>query len=60
LPKHGKDQTFPETLRPISLLSTTGKLINELILKIAKWYIEEAALLNASQFGFRARHSTTL
>jgi hypothetical protein len=29
-------------------------------LKIVQRHIEERALLNASQFGFRARHSTTL
>jgi hypothetical protein len=30
------------------------------ILKIVQRYIEERGLLNAGQFGFRARHSTTL
>jgi hypothetical protein len=41
-------------------LSTTGKLLEEVILKIVQRHIEERGLLNASQFGFRARHSTTL
>jgi hypothetical protein len=41
-------------------LSTTCKLFEELILKIVHRHIEEKGLLNASQFGFRARHSTTL
>jgi hypothetical protein len=60
LPKPGKDSKFPQHLSPISLLSTTGKLFEKCILKIVRMHIEERGLLNASQFGFRARHSTTL
>jgi hypothetical protein len=41
-------------------LSTTGKLFEKAILKIVQKHIEEWGLLNASQFGFRARYSTTL
>jgi hypothetical protein len=54
-----KDLKFPQNLSPISLLSTTGKLF-EKILKTVQRYTEERGLLNASQFGFRARHRTTL
>jgi hypothetical protein len=60
LPKPGKDPKFPQNLHPISLLSTTGKLYEKVILKILQKYIDERGQLNASQFGFRARHSTTL
>jgi hypothetical protein len=60
LPKSGKDQKFPQNLRPINLLSTIGKVLEKVILKIAQKSIEEIVLLNGSQFGFRARHSTTL
>jgi hypothetical protein len=60
VPKPGKDPKFPENLRPISLLSTTGKLFEKLILKIIHKHTEERNLLSASQFGFRARYSTTL
>jgi hypothetical protein len=60
LPKPGKDPNFPQNLLPISLLSTTGKLFKEVILKIVQRYIVETGSLNASQFGFHARHSTTL
>jgi hypothetical protein len=41
-------------------LSSTGKVFEKVILEIAKRHIEERNLLNASQFGFRASHSTTL
>jgi hypothetical protein len=60
LPKPGKDPKFAQNLHPISLLSTMGKLIEKVILKIVQRHIDERGLLNASQFGFRARHSTTL
>jgi hypothetical protein len=60
LPKPGKDRKFPQNLCPISLLPTTGKLFEKVILKIVQRHIEDRGLLNASQFGFRARHSMTL
>jgi hypothetical protein len=37
-----------------------GKLFEKVILEIVERHIEDKGLLNASQFGFRARHSTTL
>jgi hypothetical protein len=60
LPKPGKDPKFPQNLCPISLLSTTGKLFEKVILKLVQRNIEERSLLSARQFGVRARHSTTL
>jgi hypothetical protein len=60
LPKPGKDPKFPQNLRPISLLPTRGKLFEKVIQKIVQKHIDKNNLLNASQFGFRARHSTTL
>jgi hypothetical protein len=41
-------------------LSTTDKLFAKVIFKIVKRHVEEIGLLNASQVGFRAHHSTTL
>jgi hypothetical protein len=41
-------------------LPTLGKLVEKVILKIVQRHIAERGLLNASQFGFRARHSTVI
>jgi hypothetical protein len=60
LPKPGKDPKFPQNLCPISLLSTTGKVFENVILETVKRHIGEKNSLNSSQFGFRALHSTTL
>jgi hypothetical protein len=60
LPKSGKDPKSLQNLRPISLLPTTGKLFEKVIQKIVQNHTDTSNLLNASQFGFRARHSTTL
>jgi hypothetical protein len=48
LPLAGKNPKFPQNLRPISLLSTTGKRFEKLILKIIKRHIEGRNLLNAN------------
>jgi hypothetical protein len=50
---------FTKNLRPISLLFTTGKLLEILILRTIYRHVAERNLLNASQFGFRACYSTT-
>jgi hypothetical protein len=47
-------------INPIRLLPSTSKLFEKVILQIVQKYIREKHLLNASQFGFRTRHSTTL
>jgi hypothetical protein len=60
IPKPGKDPKLYRNLCPISLLSTMGKLFEEVILKIFQRHIDEKSLLNANQLGFRANHSTTL
>jgi hypothetical protein len=60
LPKTVKDAKFPQNLLPISFLPTTGKLLEKVNLQSLKKHIDEKGLLNASQFGFLALHSTTL
>jgi hypothetical protein len=60
LPKPGKDPKFPWNLHPISFLSTTGRFFEKVILKLVQRHIENRKLLNPSQFGFHACHSTTL
>jgi hypothetical protein len=47
-------------IRPISLLTATGKLFIKVVLKAVQKHIEKRGLLNTSQFGFHACHSTTL
>jgi hypothetical protein len=60
LQKPGKDPKFSQNLRPISLLPSTGILFEKAILQIVQKHVREKHLLNANQFGFRARHSTAL
>jgi hypothetical protein len=51
---------FSPKLRPISLLSTIGRLTENLILRTIQKHTEETNLLNESQFGFLADRSMTL
>jgi hypothetical protein len=48
LPKAGMDPKFPQNLRAISLLSTTGNLLEKVILKFVQKPIKERGLLNVS------------
>jgi hypothetical protein len=60
LPKPVKYPKIPQNLRPSSLLPSTGKVFEKIVLQIFQKHIGEMNLLNESQFCFRARHSTTL
>jgi hypothetical protein len=56
----GKGPEFLLNVRPISLLCTTGNQFVKVIIKIVQRRMDERCLFNASQLGFRARHSTAL
>jgi len=47
LSKPGEDPKFLQNLRPIGLLSTTGKLFDKIVLKIVQGHVEENNLPNA-------------
>lgn len=56
--KPGKDPTDPNNYRPISLLSSLGKLFEIFILERIDEFIEDNDTLKEFQFGFRKGHST--
>lgn len=58
IPKAGKPLDLASSYRPISLLSTIGKLFERLYLKRLVPLIEEKKIIPDHQFGFRASHST--
>jgi hypothetical protein len=57
--KPGKDPSNPSSYRPISLLSSLGKILERVILKRLKKHIVENHLFLDEQFGFREKHSTS-
>lgn len=59
IPKPGKNSQIAENLRPISLLSTIGKIIEKVILKRISVHLNKNNILRNEQFGFRHEHSTT-
>jgi hypothetical protein len=58
--KRGSDPEFPQKLRPISLVCTTDKQFEKVILKIVQRHPVKRSCFNAHQFDFRVRHRTTL
>ncbi|KAI5739769.1 hypothetical protein M8J77_023226 [Diaphorina citri] len=59
LKKPGKPEDQPSSYRPICLLSTTGKVLEQLITRRLNDFLENEAVLSPNQFGFRPRRSTT-
>ena len=47
--------TKPKNLRPISLLSTVGKVLEKIICVRLKWHAELSEWINDEQFGFQER-----
>jgi Reverse transcriptase (RNA-dependent DNA polymerase) len=57
VPKPGKDPSNPSSYRPISLLSSIGKIFERVILKRLQNFITANNFLPNHQFGFRTAHS---
>lgn len=58
--KPGKPASAATSYRPISLLSTLGKVFEKLILQRLQLFIEDSGCIPHVQFGFRKGHSTAL
>lgn len=56
--KAGKPPNEASSYRPISLLSSIGKLFERLYVKRLKKIVEERKIIPDHQFGFRTQHST--
>jgi hypothetical protein len=59
IPKPGKNPKFLQNHRPISLLSTVGKLVEKLIHSRLTKLIDDNRTIPDELFGLRAHHSTT-
>lgn len=59
LKKPGKDDyTLPKNYRPISLLSTLGKVLEAVVAERISYIVETAGLLPSTHFGARKQRST--
>lgn len=59
IPKPGSDRRDRSGYRPVSLLSTFGRLFESFILRRIARVVEDRGILPDGQFGFRPDHSTT-
>lgn len=57
LPKAGKDPSLPNSYRPISLLTTLGKVLEATIAERLSNMVDEFGLLPTNHFGARKRRS---
>ncbi|GFT62960.1 RNA-directed DNA polymerase from mobile element jockey [Trichonephila clavipes] len=58
IPKAGKDEKFPDNYRPISLISSLGKIFEKILLNHINNYCEENNIIPDFQHGFRSQTST--
>jgi len=56
--KPGKDSTLTSSYRPITMLSTVGKLLERMVCNRLEWVIENGNLISETQYGFRKGRST--
>lgn len=59
IPKPGKDKTNPKNYRPIALTSTMCKLLEKILNKRLKAFLEKNNFFCSQQNGFRQNRSTT-
>lgn len=59
IPKPGKSRQHIESYRPISLTCCLCKLMEKIVNKRLKWFLETNNLISPHQHGFRQFHSTT-
>jgi hypothetical protein len=57
--KPGKVQAQPLSYRPISLLDTTGKLFEKILLTRILYEVNEWGLMRDEHFGYRPTNSTS-
>lgn len=53
-----EDYTEPSAYRPLCMLDFTGKLMEQIIAKWLKEYLEANNLISANKYGVREGHST--
>jgi hypothetical protein len=58
IPKPGKNSKLAQSYRPISLLSSIGKVLEKVILTRLVKVTDENSTIPDEQFGFRPKHST--
>ena len=58
IPKPSKDPRLPGSYRPISLLSSIGKLFEKIIYQRLNEFVMSHNVIAEEQFGFRQQHST--
>ncbi|GBN99896.1 hypothetical protein AVEN_211115-1 [Araneus ventricosus] len=58
LRKPGKYPKFPQSYRPVSLLSSLGKVFEKMLQRRIKEHYEGNNIIPPEQLGFRENHST--
>ena len=58
IPKPGKDKRKPDNYRPIALTCTMCKLMEKIVNKRLRWYLESKNFFDPNQSGFRQNRST--